>query len=122
MRSEFYGPVWQEENCIPHSIFLSQGDYPVKGLHYMLSALPSILKRYPDAHVYVAGNSLVSYGTLKQKLKISAYGKYLRKQMEDGALAEKVTFLGKLSAAQMRDRYLASSLFVCPGKFSEFTG
>ena len=114
MRSEFYGPVWQEENCIPHSIFLSQGDYPVKGLHYMLSAMPSILKRYPDAHVYVAGNSLASYGTLKQKLKISAYGKYLRKQMEDGALAEKVTFLGKLSAAQMRDRYLASSLFVCP--------
>ncbi len=114
LRSEFYGPVWQEEKCIPHSIFLSQGDYPVKGLHYVLLAMPIILKRYPDAHVYVTGNSLVRYRTWKQKLKISAYGKYLRKLMKDGGLKEKVTFLGNRDAAQMRDTYLASSLFVCP--------
>lgn len=114
LRPEFYGPVWAEEQCIPHSIFLSQGDYPLKGLHYMLLALPEILVRYPDAKVYVAGNSLVSYKTLKEKLKISAYGKYLRKLLRAGALEEKVIFLGKLDAVQMLDRYLKSSVFVCP--------
>ena len=113
LRQEFYGPVWREDQCIPHSVFLSQGDYPLKGLHYMLYAMPEILEEYPDAKVYVAGNSIVEYGTWKQKLKISAYGKYLRSLMKRFSLEEKVVFLGKLDAGQMRDRYLKSSLFVC---------
>lgn len=113
LRQEFYGPVWDADKCVPHTIFLSQGDYPLKGLHYMLLALPAILAKYPEARVAVAGNSLVEYGTLKQKLKISAYGKYLRSLIEELGLKEHVAFLGKLTAEQMRDRYLASSLYVC---------
>lgn len=113
LRPEFYGPVWEEETCIPHSIFVSQGDYPLKGLHYMLCAMPVILEKYPDARLYVAGDSLVEYGTLKQKLKISAYGKYLRRLMKENHLEDKVVFLGRLNAGQMRDRYLQSNLFVC---------
>lgn len=113
LRSEFYGPVWQKENCISHSIFLSQGDYPLKGLHYMLLALPEILKQYPDTVVYVAGNSLVAYDTWKEKLKISAYGKYLRKLMQTYGLEEHLVFTGRLNAEEMRDRYLKSNLFVC---------
>lgn len=113
LRPEFYGPVWKEENCIPHSIFVSQGDYPLKGLHYMLCAMPVIMEKYPDTKVYVAGNSLVEYNTLKQKLKISAYGKYLRNLIKECGLEERIVFLGMLNAEGMRDRCLKSSLFVC---------
>ena len=113
LRTQFYDAVWKPEECIPHSVFLSQGDYPIKGLHYMLLAMPAILAVYPDAKVYVAGNSIVNYGTVKQKLKISAYGKYLRGLMKQESLEERVEFLGKLNAEQMRDRYLKSHLFVC---------
>lgn len=113
LRAEFYGPVWRAEGCEPYSIFLSQGDYPLKGLHYMLLALPEVLKKYPDTKLYVAGNSLVAYQTLKQKLKISAYGKYLRSLLKEKGLEGRVAFLGKLDAGQMRDRYLKSNLFVC---------
>lgn len=113
LRPEFYGPVWEEENCIPHSIFVSQGDYPLKGLHYMLCAMPMLLKKYPDTKLYVAGDSIIQRQTLKQKLKISGYGKYLRKLIKENHLEDRVVFLGRLNAAQMRDRYLKSSLFVC---------
>lgn len=113
LRREFYGPVWEEKDCIPHSIFLSQGDYPLKGLHYMLLALPGILEKYPDARVFVAGNSLVKYGTWKEKMKISAYGKYLRHLLAQHHLEERVTFLGMLDGERIRDRYLKSHLFVC---------
>ncbi len=113
LRPEFYGPVWQPEACEPHSIFLSQGDYPLKGLHYMLLAMPAILREYPDARVSVAGNSLVAYGTLKERLKISGYGRYLRDILTGLGLEGRVSFLGRLDAGQMRDRYLKSSLFVC---------
>lgn len=114
LRSNFYTGKWEAGRCVPHSIFLSQGDYPIKGLHYMLLAMPRILEKYPDAEVYVAGNSLTAYSTLKDKLKISAYGRYLRKLLREGQLEEKVHFLGKLSAAQMKEQYLRSHVFVCP--------
>lgn len=113
LRPVFYGSRWNKEQCVPHSIFLSQGDYPIKGLHYMLKALPKILKAYPDTKVWVAGNSIVKYTTLKQKLKISGYGKYLHKMMADRKLLHKVRFLGKLSGEKMKETYLKSNLFVC---------
>ena len=113
LRPQFYEGSWEEEKCIPHTIFLSQGDYPIKGLHYMLLALPRIRECYPDVHVYVAGNSIVKYTTLKDKLKISAYGRYLRKIMIKEKLEKHVTFLGKLNAEEMKQQYLACHLFVC---------
>lgn len=113
LRPDFYETKWREEDCEPHSIFVSQGDYPIKGLHYLLCAMPMILEEYPDAKVYVAGSSIVNYGTLKEKLKISAYGRYLRKLLRGNRLAEKVVFLGRLDAGQMKEQYLRSSLFVC---------
>ncbi len=113
LRSNFYQGQWQEENCIRHSIFLSQGDYPIKGLHYMLLALPQIKRKYPDVKVYVAGNSIVNYCTLKDKLKISAYGKYLLKLIKQEKLEENIEFLGRLNAEEMKERYLKSHLFVC---------
>lgn len=113
LRPEFYQGQWEPEKCTPHSIFISQGDYPLKGLHYMLTAMPDILARYPDAMLYVAGDIMVNYQTLKQKLKISAYGKYLRRLMKENSLFNKVKFVGRLNSVQMRDMYLSSSLFVC---------
>lgn len=114
LRGAFYENQWKLEDCEPHSIFLSQGDYPIKGLHYMLLAMPDILEKYPDAKVYVAGNSLVNYKTLKDKIKISAYGKYLRKLIKDRNLEETIVFLGRMTAEQMLARYLKSHVFVCP--------
>lgn len=113
LRPVFYSGRWREEDCIPHSIFLSQGDYPIKGLHYMLVALPRILEAFPDTRVYVAGNSVIREGGLLQRMKISAYGKYLRSLLHKNKLGDKVVFLGKLNAAQMKERYLKSHLFAC---------
>ncbi|MCM1540460.1 MAG: glycosyltransferase family 4 protein [Blautia sp.] len=114
LRPEFYQEEWSEERCEAHSIFLSQGDYPVKGLHYVLTALPAIRQKYPDVKVYVAGQDLTRYDTLKQKLKISGYGRYLRQLIKDNDIREQVIFMGRLDSRQMRDQYLKCSLFVCP--------
>lgn len=110
LRPQFYGPKWQISECERYSIFLSQGNYPVKGLHYLLSALPDILKRFPDTKVYVAGDEITRYGTLKEKIKISSYGKYCLKLIKDFELEEKVVFLGKLNSSEMCGQYLKSHL------------
>ncbi len=113
LREMFYETQWQEADCEPHSIFLSQGDYPIKGLHYMLQAMPGILEKYPDATLSLAGSSLVACGTWKEKLKISGYGLYLRYLIRKYHLQDKIKFLGRMNGEEMLGQYLRSHLFVC---------
>ena len=113
MRGEFYEGKWNYGNCQKHRIFFSQADYPLKGFHYLLQALSYIKEKYPDVTVAVAGNSLVNYETVKDKIKISAYGKYLRKFVKELKMEDKITFLGKLSADEMKQQYLKCHTFVC---------
>ena len=113
LRANFYEGQWKKENCEPHTIFISQGDYPLKGLHYLLMAAGRLQEQYTDLKIKIAGNSLVNYKTLKDKLKISAYGSYLRSLIKEYHLENKVHFLGKLTAEQMKEQYLSSGLFVC---------
>lgn len=122
LRPEFYSGQWDPEKVEPYSIFLSQGDYPLKGFHYMLEAMPSILEKFPDAHLYVAGNSIIGNvgGVLKEKKKypeplwITSYGLYLKQLIRRNHLQGHVTMLGKLDAAAMKEQYLRSHVFVCP--------
>ncbi len=114
MRMPFYQGSWNPENCTPHSIFLSQGDYPLKGFHYVLRALPRILEAYPDTMVFVAGANILARSTWKDRLKRSAYGRYLNKLIRKYRLRDHVVMLGKLNADQMKEEYLASHVFVCP--------
>lgn len=112
LRPCFYEGEWKYENCRRHSIFMSQGDYPIKGLHYMLDALAAIRQQYPDVHLYVAGNCLLRKG-LTACLRISGYGRYLETQIQRNELSEYVTFLGSLDADQMKEQYLRCNAYVC---------
>lgn len=114
MRSCFYRDRWKMRDCVPYSIFLSQGDYPLKGFHYLLRAMPAVLERYPEAHVYVAGNNILKNGTWQDRLKLPAYGKYIKKLMKENHLKDKVTMLGNLDAEGMKAQFLKSHVFVCP--------
>lgn len=113
MRAPFYADSWELPYCRKHRIFFSQADYPLKGFHYLLEAMPSILLHYPDTEIVVAGNSIVNYKTLKDKLKIGSYGAYIREYMNEWEISSKIEFLGKLTAEEMKEQYLLCHTFVC---------
>lgn len=113
LRPEFYEGKWEAEKCERNSIFLSQGDYPIKGMHYMLLALPAIRKAVGDVQAYVAGDDITGEGSFKKRLKLSGYGAYLRSLIRRYGLQDCVHFLGRLDAGQMKERYLKSNVFVC---------
>lgn len=114
LRNCFYHDSWKKNECIPYSIFLSQGDYPLKGFHYLLKAMPIVLERYPEAQIFVAGNNIIQSATWKDRIKRSAYGRYLKKLIRENHLKGKVTMLGNLDAEGMKEQFLRSHLFVCP--------
>lgn len=114
LRKEFYSHKWELNKCEKYSIFLSQGQYPIKGLHYMIEAMPLILERFPLAKVYVSGKDITRSETLKDKLLMTYYGKYVRNMIRKLKLEEKFIFTGPLDEQKMCQRYLMSNVFVCP--------
>lgn len=115
LRPEFYeGHVWDYHKCKKHSIFLSQAEYPIKGLHQVVKALPLVLRSFPDTVVRVAGNNIIAMDSVIQSLKLTGYGKYLRRLIKKCGLIAHVEFTGSLDAIQMRQEYLDSNVFVCP--------
>ena len=113
MRPCFYEGNWSYDTCIKHQIFYSQADYPIKGLHFVLEAMPAILEKYPDTKVIVAGNNIVRGNGLMDIIKLSSYGAYLKSLIRKNGLKEKIIFLGKLSAEEMKQKYLESHIFLC---------
>ena len=78
LREEFYNHKWKLDQCERFSIFTSQATYPIKGIHFVLEAMPLILKRFPQTKLYIAGHDITKVDTIKQKIKLSSYGKHIR--------------------------------------------
>ncbi|MDD2970560.1 MAG: glycosyltransferase family 4 protein [Lachnospiraceae bacterium] len=114
LRSTFYQGKWDVNQCRRHTIFVSQGDYPLKGFHYFLQALPCIRTVFPDTRVYVAGNEITRYDNLKSRLKLSSYGKYLRQLMSENDLEKCITFLGMVDSNCMCQEMLKANVVVSP--------
>lgn len=115
LRDSFYiGDKWDYNKCERHSIFISQAGYPIKGFHFLLEALPIVLNEFPDAKVYVAGNNIIKRDTLKNRLRLSSYSKYIISLIKEKRLESNVKFLGGLTETEMKERYLLSNVFVSP--------
>ena len=97
LRDPFYRNVWRYEACEPHSIFLSQAGYALKGLHMVVKALPLVLKRYPDTKVYVAGDDITNR---KPWYRYTSYGRYIRMMLKDYGVADMVFFTGALDKSK----------------------
>lgn len=114
LREEFYKHMWGIDQCERFSIFTSQASYPIKGIHFVLEAMPLILKRFPQTKLYIAGQDITKADTIKQKIKLSSYAKYIRDLIKEYKLEDSVIFTGLLDEKQMCERYLKSNVFVCP--------
>lgn len=110
LRDPFYQDIWSYENCKPHSIFLSQSNYPIKGLHMVLKSMPMILDHYPDTTLRIAGTDITRYG-IKH---LTCYYKYLGSLIQNLNLRNHIHFCGDLTVEQMKNEYLRSNVFICP--------
>lgn len=113
LREEFYqSKKWDISNIERHSIFCSQAGYPIKGLHYIIEAANILKKEYSDIKIYVAGQNITKSDTIKEKMKISGYGKYIKGLIRKYNLEENIIFTGVLDAQGMVNKLLNSNAFV----------
>ena len=115
LRKEFYTGQWRYDKCTPYTIFLSQANFPYKGLHMIIKAMPLILQSYPSAQIVVAGSDVLGGDSLKERIKLSGYSKYIKKLMKDrGLKRDIIRFTGPLDADGMKKQYLDCNVFVSP--------
>lgn len=110
LRDEFYNHTWDINQCDKYLIFLSQGSYPIKGLHLMIEAMAIITREFPEAKLYVGGTSPIKIHM--ERLRGSYYGEYIRNLINYYQLKEKIIFTGFLNSQEMCNQYLKSHVFV----------
>ena len=107
LRDCFYGKKWDIDRMNRYTILVSQGDYPIKGLHNLLYALPGVIEKYPETMVYIAGTD----SFLKEK---NPYGLYIKKEIARKNLGGYIRFLGMIDAETMCKYLLKSHVAVMP--------
>ena len=113
LREPFYEGQWRYDGCRKHQIFASSKLYSVKGFHYLLEALAQLKKTYPDARVCVTGGSYMTQG-LNAAIRRDSYAKYLGELTRKYHLEDSISFLGSLSAQQMKQAFLEANVYVLP--------
>lgn len=114
LREGFYTEKWDITKMKRNSIFVSQGHYPIKGLHFLLKALPSVLNHFPETKVYISGKNIINNNTIRKKLEITYYGKYINRLIKKLNLEDVVHFTGPLKEDKMIEMYMKSHIYVLP--------
>ena len=114
LRDVFYEGEWDITKIQRHSIFVSQANYPLKGFHILLQAMPIILHRFPGTKIYVAGFDLtqVCKNVIQAKIRATTYGYYLYSLIQKLELSDYIQFLGRLEEYEMKKNYLQAHVFV----------
>jgi len=113
LRNSFYLNEWKIDKIEKHSIFISQASYPIKGFHIVLKAAKELKKKYSDLKIYVAGNDILKDNkSFKEKIKMSGYGKLIKKLIKKYKLQDNIEFLGLLTEEEICQKLLTSNVFV----------
>lgn len=111
LRAPFYEKRWSYDNIQPHSIYVGNAYYALKGFHFLVMALPYLIKEYPDIKIYAAGYKPFEEHDRRSIIK-QGYGLYLKKLIKQLGVGNHIEFTGALSAAEVADRLSKSNVYV----------
>ena len=111
LRPSFYNSHWDAEKIEKHSIYVGNGYFALKGVHFVIKALPQLIREYPDVKLYIAGNKPYFEGDKRPFFK-RGYGLYLEKLVKELHVEEHVVFTGPLSEEQVAERLTVVNAYV----------
>lgn len=115
LRNVFYDASnWAIEKCEKHTIFMSQGNYPVKGLHIALEALKIVKEEFPGVKLRIAGDDIIKTENVQDRIRKSYYAKYISKLIKELNLDNNVEFVGCLNSREMCSEYLRANVYILP--------
>lgn len=115
LRKEFYiQKEWNSENLNTHTIFLSQASNPIKGLQQVIKAIALLKNEFPNITVRIAGGNILDRSSKRKRLIFTGFANYIFNLATKLEVIDNLKFVGSLTAEEMCQEYLNSSLFICP--------
>lgn len=111
LRAPFYENDWNINKMERHSIYVGNGYYALKGLHFVIEALPQLIREYPDIKVYVAGVKPFSADDKRPFYK-KGFGAYLQKRIKDLKVEKHIVFTGPLKADEVAKKLAEVNAYV----------
>ncbi len=111
LRTPFYTAKWNIDEIERHSIYVGNGYNALKGFHFVVEALPQLIKEYPDIKVYVAGHKPYTDNDHRSFFK-KGYGAYLKKLIDDLGVKDHIVFTGPLKAPQVAEKLAQVNTYV----------
>lgn len=111
LREPFYNEKWDIDKMERHSIYVGNGYFALKGLHFVIKALPQLIREYPDVKLYVAGYKPYEAKDNRCFFK-KGYASYLKKLIKDLKVEEHIEFTGPLSAQQVAEKLASVNIYV----------
>ncbi len=111
LRAPFYEEKWSLEKMERHSIYVGNGYNALKGVHFVVMALPYLIREYPDIKVYVAGYKPYQENDKRSFLK-KGYAAYLKKLIYDLGVQNHIEFTGPLKAQQVAEKLSEVNAYV----------
>lgn len=111
LREPFYKTKWDIKKMERHSIYVGNGYYALKGLHFVIQALPQLIQEYPDAKLYVAGYKPYEENDKRSFLK-KGYAAYLKKIIKDFSVEKYIEFTGPLKADEVAEKLAHVNVYV----------
>ena len=111
LRAPFYTTKWDIDKMERHTIYVGNGYFALKGLHFVIMALPQLIREYPDLKLYVAGYKPYEAKDNRSFIK-KGYAAYLKKLIQDLDVEKHIEFTGPLSAQQVADKLAHVNAYV----------
>lgn len=111
LRKPFYEKQWSYETMEPHSIYVGNAYNALKGFHFVVKALPYLIREYPDIKVYAAGYKPFEEHDKRSIIK-RGYGMFLKKLIDSLGVGGHIEFTGALTAEQVAGRLSKSNAYV----------
>lgn len=111
LRAPFYENEWNINKMERHSIYVGNGYSALKGLHFVIMALPELIREYPDIKVYVAGTKPFSENDKRPFYK-KGFGAYLQKLITELGVEDHIIFTGSLNAEEVAKKLASVNAYV----------
>lgn len=102
LRKEFNeSKAWKINLIKRHSILISQGNYPIKGIHFAFMAVAALKDKYPDIKLIITGNNMFKNMTGLHRFFRTGYMRYLFDLAHKLDIMEYIQFTGIKNAEEM---------------------